>query len=140
MVNNFIVYNLKDELYFDPINHVIFCRKYKFKRYSIVSIASFIDDTMTSILLYEINTSYLKNFIRINYNQLEIYSFLDYSELTQSYKITKQFLYSDIPINYKYLKNYNYKKDVNVYDDKLIGEYKIKDHYYRIEKLNRILK
>jgi len=126
--------NLKDELYYDPINKVILCRKYKFNVFSIVSITNFIDDTMTTIILYEIYTHYFNNFIKIDYNKLHTYDFLTNDNIIQEYQ-NKNYNhnYFNYP-SYKHI-SFRYKDD----NDKIIKEYIKTEHIYRKHKLKRII-
>jgi len=129
--------DLKDELYYDPINKVILCRKYEFQQYSIVSIAEYIDDTMTTICLEEIESHYFKKFIKIDYDNLYMYYFLTKMDSYNIYKNKWEIDRYDIRTTQYRKLEYQYKK--NYKDEYLVKVYLKKDELFRKNKLKRIL-
>jgi len=129
------ILNLNDELYYDPINNIILCRKYKFNIFSIVSITNFIDDTKTTIILYETYSKYFENFIKIDYNKLYSYNFLIKSDIINAYKSISNIDYINIPNIYKLI-NFKYYENQNKH---IIEYYLKKEKTYRKFKLKRLL-
>jgi hypothetical protein len=125
--------NLKDELYYDPINKVILCRKYKFNTFSIVSIANYVDDSMTTIVLYETYTHYFNDFIKIDYNKLHTYDFLTNDNVIKKYQNKNNDNDCMIDIQYQSINFYNND------NDRIIEKYVKKEHIYRKHKLKRII-
>lgn len=129
--------DLKDELYYDSINKVILCRKYEFQQYSIVSIAEYVDDAITTICLEEIESHYLKKFKKIDYDNLSMYYFLTKIDSYNIYKNKLDIGRYDIRTTQYRKLEYQYRK--NYKDEDLVKVYLKKDKLFRKNKLKRIL-